>query len=253
MKNLELSWSIERGDIISNIQKVKEDVNKEIEPYKNYKVEDETVVDDAKDVRQKLNKIKKLIDDEKKRIKNNFMAPYLEIEKDIKEIIGSITSASSHIDKQIKQYEALWKSDKRKEIEEFFESLNFNLVTLDQLFEPSWLNKTTSEKKWKSELKEKIYDIKTDIDDLGEYCLGRYEDGAHTELTVEYLNNGFNKEKAIERYDYKLTFSQEEGIAPKIKEQDKYFVYEVFIDNEEDAQVFESLCEEYNFKIKEKK
>lgn len=237
-EKFELIWRVESGDLMTNIEKVKEDIEVLIEPFKDYVVEDETMVDDAKKARAKLNKIEKIINDEKKKIKNEILAPYEEMETVAKEAIGIIKKASQGIDKQIKMYEEMWKQDKLDEIKEFFDTLNFNLVTLEDLMSPSWLNKTTTAKQWQSELKSKVLDIKSDIDSLPEV----------DDIIVEYLNNGFDKEKAISRYEAKMEFKRE-----RQESQSKTsFIYTVEVNGIEESEVFEALCKEYEFKIKEK-
>ena len=241
MGRFELQWTIQEGDIITNIQKLKEDVTKLVEPYKNYIVADETVVDDAKDIRAKLNKIEKVINDEKKRIKKEFMAPYEELETIAKEAMGIIKEASGHIDKQVKEFEEMWKKDKLEEIEKFFNDLDCSFVTLENIFDMKWLNKTTTTKQWQSEIKATLHDIQTDIDYLGEYAP---DEEVKLELVVEYLNNDHDKEKAIERYKAKQKFKKEQ------QEKTGTITYNVTFENEEDAEVFEAVCKEYEFNYK---
>lgn len=238
MEKFELVWEHKGNSLITNITNIKEEVAKLVEPYMNYVVEDETVVDEAKGVRSNLNKIEKLINDEKKKIKKEIMKPYDDMEKIAKEAMKMIKDASSHIDNQIKEFEELWKQDKKEEIEAFFKELNFNLVTLEQIFDNRWLNKTVKEKQWQSEMKAIIHDIQTGIDSLPE----------SDDIIVEYLNNGFDKEKAIERYEAKQKFKEE---LAQLNEN-RTFLYTVEINSTEDSEVFEALCDEYGFKIKEK-
>jgi hypothetical protein len=55
------------------------------------------------------------------------------------------------------------KAEKRRDIEDLFASKNFNLVTLDRLFDQKWLNKGTSMKDVDAELMAKIKKIYAEI------------------------------------------------------------------------------------------
>ena len=63
------------------------------------------------------------------------------------------------MDRQVKAYEDAEKDVKKLEIEIFFQDLK-SPVDLIRIWSPSWVNATTSEKQWKTELVERISNIK---------------------------------------------------------------------------------------------
>ena len=59
----------------------------------------------AKQDRATLNKVSSAINDEKKRIKNELLKPYVDFENKCKELMAIVDDASGTIDKQIKEFE----------------------------------------------------------------------------------------------------------------------------------------------------
>ena len=97
-----------------------------------------------------MNKVSSAINDEKKRIKNELLKPYVDFENKCKELMAIVDDASVTIDKQIKEFELKEQEEKKGQIEVIFNSCIGDLkeiVSLDTIFNPRWLNKTYSNKK----------------------------------------------------------------------------------------------------------
>lgn len=216
IKKLDVVSSVVTGEINTNLEEIIRDLNELIVPFVDYNFIEYTDVDgeegylinhvkleDAKGIRPKLNKIKTLINDEKKRIKKEYMAPYVEMEDLAKEAMEIVDKGIKNIDGQLKLYDQMEAEQKENEIRTFFEELNFDLVTFEQVFDKRWLNKTTSTKKWQEELEGKVKKISNDIDVIMKMD---YDD--RNAVVIEYLNNDFDITKAVERYEAKQRVEQ---------------------------------------------
>ena len=194
-KNYELTSDVKRGDINTNVENLKESLRNEVEPFVGYEIEDETQVSEGKDVLAKLRKIRKMIDDEKKRVKSEYMEPYTSFEKHVKEMFGDIDKAIKEIDEQVKLYEQMRKDEKYQEIKDYYDIVGIEEVPLDLIFKTQWLNKGYKEKDWMKELDKEITRI------LGDFItLSEFDEGNLSQLKIDYLNNGLDVEKAITRF-----------------------------------------------------
>jgi hypothetical protein len=109
--------------------------------------------DVAKKERAQLNKAIKRADDMTKHIKDMWMAPLNEFEATMKLVKAEFKAASGGLDELVKGVEEREKADKRKAIEGYFNTKNFDLVPLDKIFNQKWLNKTA-----------KIWEVRKEID-----------------------------------------------------------------------------------------
>jgi hypothetical protein len=99
-------------------------------------------------------------------LKKAYEKPLQGIEVNIKQIREAIKTASGNVDKAVKVYEELQKTRKRTEIDDYFASKKFELVPLEKLFDPKWLNKTKEMYEVRQELDAKITSIYRDIEIL---------------------------------------------------------------------------------------
>jgi len=88
----------------------------------------------------------------------------------IDEACKEIKKASGAIDALVKDVERQEKEAKGDEIAEFFDTLGFTLVTLDQIFVPSWLNKIEKMPAIKTAIRERIEKITSDLAILDKIC-----------------------------------------------------------------------------------
>lgn len=155
------------GDFVKEIQWNNEELKAEIaEKMRDYTglVFTEDTIKDAKKDRAALNKLKTAFEDERKRIKRQCMAPYEQFETQVKELIALIDEPIRLIDAQIKEVEEQKKAQKRKDIEELFGSIGFQLfVTLDKIWDDKWLNATVPLSRIEEQMKSRMYQIGEDI------------------------------------------------------------------------------------------
>lgn len=109
----------------------------------------------AKQDRATLNKVSEAINNEKKRIKNELLKPFVDFESKCKELMAIVDDASKTIDKQIKDFEEKENNQKKVEIENYFYA-NVgdykDLIDFEKIFNPRWLNKTYTKKKIEDEI-----------------------------------------------------------------------------------------------------
>lgn len=132
-----------------NYEDIKSWLTTKTKEYKNVVYTPETITLARQD-RATLNKVSSAINDEKKRIKNELLKPYVDFENKCKELMAIVDDASVTIDKQIKEFELKEQEEKKGQIEVIFNSCIGDLkeiVSLDTIFNPRWLNKTYSNKK----------------------------------------------------------------------------------------------------------
>lgn len=144
-----------------NFEQLKEDVTTTVQQYVDFKVTSGTV-SDAKKARAELNKLSKMLSDKRIEIKNAYMQPITEFENKVKLVDGIIKEQVDRLDRGVKEYEDLENSAKKLEIELFYQTLS-SPVDLDKLWQPTWLNATVSETKWKTELVESVIRIKEQL------------------------------------------------------------------------------------------
>ena len=145
--------------IEANFDEVKAELAELLRPY-------DSIISDvpsAKADRAKLNRIAKALDDRRKAVKAEYLEPYTEFEKRVKELQGMITDASAKIDAQIKAIEGDEKEEKRKRLEAFFNASN-DTITLEfsDIFNERWLNKTYDELNAQDDILEAIAKAKED-------------------------------------------------------------------------------------------
>lgn len=136
----ELNAQIVAGSLTSNAKELKEKIEAEL---KNYSVEKYVANPDAaKSDKALLNKVKDSVAAKRKEITKAWNQPLDEFLSEMKSLESSITSASDKIAVIVKDAENKEKTEKRNWIEGYWKTLDFNLVSLDKIFNPKWLNKT---------------------------------------------------------------------------------------------------------------
>lgn len=160
-------YSPDDNEYLKSIEWNHEDIKSEVTAkmqYYNAIVYDESQIKEAKADRATLNKFIAALDEKRKEIKKQCLAPYEEFEIKMKEIVSLVNEPVALIDSQIKIYDERQKELKRASIQELFDSAGFqNFVKLEMIFEPKWLNVSVSIKQIEEQLKMKMYQIGTDL------------------------------------------------------------------------------------------
>lgn len=193
--NLEVEKINELEPIKFNYEDIKRWVTEKTSEYKNMVYTAETITL-AKQDRATLNKVSSAINDEKKRIKNELLKPYVDFENKCKELMAIVDDASKTIDKQVKEFELKEQVEKEQQIKAIFdenigdfkEVINFN-----NIFNPRWLNKTYTIKKIEEEIK---HLVNKTIDDLN-IIENTIEDKSLIQQIHMYYFNNINIPKVL--------------------------------------------------------
>lgn len=157
-----------------NYEELKAEITIKVEMYKNLVYTGSDQIKDAKADRAALNKLIKAMSDERIRIKKDCLKPYDEFERKIRELTDIVNEPVQLIDKQIKEYEQTLKEEKRKDIEALFETIGFQaFVKLEMIWDEKWLNASVSMKSIEEKMRDRMYQISTDmltLNRLSEYA-----------------------------------------------------------------------------------
>ena len=123
----------------------------------------------AKEDRANLNRLKKALNDRRIEIEKEYMKPFLEFKNAIAELIRMIDEPAQLIDARIKEYEERKKDEKKAAIEELFADMEEKpeWLELRQIWNPRWLNATTSMKSIEEEIAGTLLRISQDLQTLG--------------------------------------------------------------------------------------
>ncbi|WP_125710129.1 DUF1351 domain-containing protein [Lacticaseibacillus porcinae] len=112
------------------------------ERFSNIVVSPETV-DDAKQVKANLNKLKKEVNDRRIAIHKTYEQPYKEFEAKVKEITGIIESAIKPIDESVKELAEIEQAKREAKVIEYIQELapSYGLTLDDYEIKPEWANK----------------------------------------------------------------------------------------------------------------
>lgn len=178
----------EQEKITFNYEELKIALTEKVSTYKNLVYTEENIIT-AKADRALLNKLSKAINEEKKRVKNLLLEPYIDFETKCKELMEIVDNASASIDNQIKSFEEVEKNNNLQQILEYWiqhAGEYAEVIEVDKLVRDQWLNKTYSLSKVHDDIDHIITKIKTDFSVL-ENAINDTE--TTKRLKDYYLNN----------------------------------------------------------------
>lgn len=121
-------------------------------------------IKDAKAERAKWNSLKKALNDEKIRIKKEFMTPIEDFEKKIRHFCDMIDDTVGLIDKQVKDYESRKREEKADMISEIWSGVEHpDWLDLGDIYNDKWLNVTYKLEQIEDELKDKAAKVEEDL------------------------------------------------------------------------------------------
>lgn len=123
----------------------------------------------AKSDRATLNAMKNAISERRIQVKKAVMEPYTKFEAEVAEVVVLIDKPIAMIDSQIKEYDERVKNEKKQALKEYFEEIASDLegvLTFDRVFDQRYLNATVSLNKAKTDIKDKVERVNTDLNTL---------------------------------------------------------------------------------------
>ena len=204
--NVKVNYNL--GEIQQNLHEVAASVRKYCEDFKGVVVTEDTVAD-GKQMLANIRKEKKYLDDQRKEIKKAWNAPYLEFEKQVKEVTALYDEPINMINGQIQELEEQRKAKKRETINEIWEATEIpdelqGWFSLSELYNPRWENATFNEKDIEKEIADRIAMLKMSYDTVKSLHHPYEEDGLKVlkeskdlQSTMACMTNLLEQEKRI--------------------------------------------------------
>ncbi len=132
-----------------NFQQLKGQLAVSLETYSGLVVTEDGIKA-AKEDRAKLNALRIALEDKRKEVKKQCMAPYNDFEAKVKELVGLIDKPIAAIDGQLQQFEDKRRADKRAAVQAIYDETVGELRSLlpfERLWNDAWYNVGVSMKK----------------------------------------------------------------------------------------------------------
>lgn len=127
-----------------NYQEMRAELENKLSAYKGA-VYTASQIPQAKKDRATLNKVRDQLDAARKELRAYFLAPYNEFESQMKELLGLVAETVEGIDAQVKAVEQKEKEEKQEAVRDIYIAWGkelCELVPLEKIQNPRWLNKT---------------------------------------------------------------------------------------------------------------
>lgn len=150
-----------------NFEDAKNYLKSELEKYQKLCVTEE-FIQSAKKSRAELNAKKKELSAKFTEVKKMHNEPINILKEKVDELLTLIDEPLNKIDEQIKAYEEKVREQKKEDIDKIFEDAkkryNFDKITLENIFNPQWLNVSYTKKKISSEIEVFFSRITSDLE-----------------------------------------------------------------------------------------
>lgn len=129
------------GNLVTNAKDIKAYVEEKLKEYSvdNYAGDAKQAAKDKAEINAAI----KTLNDRRIALEKEWNMPFAEFKNIISETCDMMKTASGKLDVIVKAKEEEEKAQKKAQIVELWNGKNFNLVTLDRVFNSKWLNKTT--------------------------------------------------------------------------------------------------------------
>lgn len=152
---------------INNLEGLQASIAQYVSRYSNLVITEDNVTD-SKQVRAKLNKLKKALDDRRKEIKRNYNQPLREFETEVKKLEANIDMIIDPIDEGLGELEVQRREQRKVDVMGLMAEMAPNYdVEVDEIeFDPRWLNKSISNKQITQEVASSMTVVKQAKDKL---------------------------------------------------------------------------------------
>lgn len=151
-----------------NFEELKKELAEKVGFYKELVYTDKDIKSAKTDIAN-LRKLIKSMSDERIRIKKQCLQPYEAFEDKANQLTAIVNEPIALINEQIKTYEEQRRQEKKKKVEEYFNSANPpEWLPLGLFFEVRWLNASVSMKTIQAEIDARIESVNSDLATLSE-------------------------------------------------------------------------------------
>lgn len=152
----------------------------------------------AKDDKAKLNKLRTALEERRKEVKRDYLAPYMKFEEKYKEILALIDKPISAIDSQIKALDEQEQNLKYAHLqvcfEDYISAMNVPIdVNFDRILNPKWKNKTMKADTLEKEIRDTLCRIENDVEELRNY----YAESPHFTAIMDCYKQSYDKSCAL--------------------------------------------------------
>ena len=155
------------GSLVTNAIEIQNFVKARIQDYNpdNYT----GTAEQAKKDRAELNKAAEKLNSERLALEKEFNKPFEEFKAIVNDTCKLIKDASLKIDAVVKAADDKAKEEKKAQIEAYWKDCNFDLVSLEKIFNPKWYNKTFKFLDIQEEINDRITQIKNDLSAIEDF------------------------------------------------------------------------------------
>ena len=149
-----------------NFEELKAELTARLDYYNSLVVTEDTIKE-GKAERAKLSKLREAVEAKRKEVKRDYMAPYTDFERKVKELVAIIDAPIAAIDGQLKAFDDLRREEKRAEIQETYAAIvpaeMQTIIPLERIFDPKWLIATVKTKAVEAELTAMVQQTEDDL------------------------------------------------------------------------------------------
>ena len=184
--------------IETNGEELKAWLTEKVQYYNSIVVTPETIKA-VKDDKAKLTKLRAALEERRKEVKRQCMAPYEDFERRYKELLALIDEPIGKIDTQIKALDEQEQQEKYNRVKDYFgccmsSSLDVPIdVNFDRILNPKWKNKTIKADTLEKEIWDTLCRIKADVEELNSYYTG----SPHYTAIMNTYVQGYDKACAL--------------------------------------------------------
>lgn len=160
----------------------------------------------AKSNKAALNNVIDAVDDARKKAEKKYMEPFLIGKDQCKTLTSICKEVVDELDKGIKEVDKGTKEDKKAKIQEYFKRVNIYPITLDDILDAKWLNKTTKIEDIQKDIDTRMILIKNDINDLKSAIQDKE---ALKTILFLYFTNDMNIEITLLKYSKYLDMQED--------------------------------------------
>lgn len=160
IETTELAVTYTPAVITDNLAALEAYVDEQIKPYMGMAIDPESDAElkNARAVMAELNKLKKPIEDERKRVKREYDAPLKAFEAKVKGITSKIDEARDFVKVQVENADEEFKARRRAHLAEEYEGvagLLAGVIPFEAILEPEWLRRSKAESAAEAALQDK--------------------------------------------------------------------------------------------------
>ena len=155
-------------EIVWNNEELKRELAARMAEYDALVLTEDQVKEGKKELAA-LRKLRTAMDDERKRIKKQYLDPYQKFEAQIKEVIALVDAPIQLIDRQIKEFDEQKRIEKMNQIHEIYDQSIGTLrgiLPFERVLDEKWLNATASLKSTEKAIHDLVDRVNSDLDTI---------------------------------------------------------------------------------------